>query len=107
MASEADVQDACNRKEDNVLIEADLTDLASIFAGTGDYKLLIERDGVQFNLSSLRGKLIAGSADEATAVAAIETGINALVGATEVAAGTIRKALRDLVDANDADIAAT
>lgn len=106
MATEAVIIESEKRRNDNVLLADDLADLASIFAGTGEITLLIQRDGLTFNLTGLRGKLTAGTADQATAIAAIETAVETAVGATTATAGSIRKAVNDLVVANDAYIAA-
>lgn len=107
MASEVDAQDACNRIDDNAVLEVQLTALAALLGEAGSYDILITRGNETFNLSSLRGDLVAGSTDEDTMFTNIDTIVDDLIGADEVTQGTLRKELRDLVDANDADVAAT
>lgn len=107
MATEQEIEDAEKRVDDKALLEEALTDLNTIANGSGAFTLLIERDGVQFNLNTLLANLSSGNAAEDTMVSNIESFLGDLIGEDEITANTIRKALRDLVTSHEADIAAT
>lgn len=107
MASDQEVINARLQIADNEDLETQLTNLSNIVGGSGAIDILFKRDGVTFNFSRLKTVLESGNANEDTMIAAVEADILAVIGADEVTQGTVRKELRDLVDAHDADIAAT
>jgi len=107
MATDQEVIDAEKLVTDNVKLEAALVILAAIEAGAEEINVIISRGEETISLSSLRASLGSGNADEVSRLAAIETHILTLVGASEAAIGSTRKELRDLVTAHDVSIAAT
>lgn len=107
MATDNEVIEAKKKVEDTDTLETSLTQLSDIIAGTGAISILIKRDGVTFDFASLKALLKSGNANEDTMITNIETVVTNAIGADEITANTIRKELRDLVTAHDADIAAT
>jgi len=107
MATEQEIIDARLQINDNQDLESALVDLSTIVGGAGDFELFIKRGDTQFNLGRLKSVLESRDANYDTMVSDIETAILTLLGPDEITASTVRKALRDLVTANEANIAAT
>lgn len=106
MATEQEIEEAEKRVDDKATLEAVLTVLAAIANGSGSVKIFIERDGEQFNFSTVQSQLKSRNANEDTMIAAVEQQILDAIGEDEITAG-IRKDIRDLITLHEADIAAT
>lgn len=107
MATDEEIVLAEKKVDDNVELNAALTVLNNIYSGDVGIQIYIERGDEQFSLNSLLSKLQANSENEDTMITNIENHILALIGEDNVTEGTIRKEIQDLIDLNDADIAAT
>ena len=107
MATEGQIDDAKLRVDDKVDVLIALTELSDIVAGSGEIQFFIKRDDILFNFSRLKSVLESGNANEDTMISSIESALLTAIGPDEVTASTIRKALRDLVTAHEADIAGT
>jgi hypothetical protein len=109
MATENEILEAHNKVDDNADIQESLDALTNIVGGSGDLEILVSRDGVTFSSLSLKGNLDTDAADPAVVqlVSDINAAVLAALGADEVTATTVRKAVKDCKDTFDADIAAT
>jgi hypothetical protein len=107
MATDQEVIDARTQIEDNSDLSDALAVLAAIFAGSEPIDLLIKRGDDTFHLSRLKAVLGSGNANEVAMIAALESSILNSVGETDVIAGSLRKAINDLIVQHDADITAT
>ena len=107
MATEQEVIDARLQIMDNVDLEAAIAELAGIFASGDPLDIFVQSGDFSFNFSRLKAVLDSGNANEDAMITNVEAAIRTLVGASDVAIGSVRKELRDLVNLHDADIAAT
>jgi len=107
MATIQEVRDACVLADDNDDLTDALTDLAGIYAGAGNIEIIISRDGYQMSIHRLKARLENQGDDFNLMIQTIETAILAAIGADDITAGTIRKAIADLKATNDAAIAGT
>ena len=107
MATNQEVIDAKKQVDDVGELGIDLNILAAIFGGTEPIQVLIKRGDDVFDMTKLKTRLESGNANEVTMISDVEDSILASVGATVATAGSIRKALTDLVVLHNADIAAT
>lgn len=107
MATDQEVIDARKQINDNIDIEAELTNLAAIIASSEPVEFFVKRGGIISNFSKLKSVLDTGNANELTMISDVEAAVLAAIGPDEITVATIRKALRDLISAHDVDIAAT
>lgn len=107
MATEQEIIDAKIQVNDNIELNKSLTDLATIFSGSGEVNFTIEREGVVVDIAKLKGSINSGNANEVQMIADLDAAMLTSIGADEVTATTIRKSIKDLVVLHDADIAAT
>lgn len=107
MATPAEVRAACILADDNDDLTDALTDLAGIYGGSGDIEIIISRDGYQMSVHRLKGRLENQGDDFNLMIANIETAVLNAIGADDITAGTIRKAIADLKATNDAAITGT
>lgn len=107
MATEQEIRDAIKLADDNLDLVDALAELMAIHAGSGEIDIIIARDGYQLSLGRLKTRIEDQGDDFDTMVSGIETAVLNAIGADDITAGTIRKAIADLKASNDARITAT
>lgn len=106
MALDQEVIDARLAMFDNEDLETALASLAAIVGGSGEIEIFVKRGKDQMDFTRLKAVLDSSAQAKTDMITNVETHILTAIGATEVQLLSIRKELRDLVDANDVAIAA-
>ena len=107
MATELEIRNACKLVDDNVDLAEVLETLTSIFSGVDGIEIIIARGDEQFSINRLKSKLESQGDDFDGMIGAFETAILGVVGASDASIGTLRKAVADLIAANDVTVAGT
>lgn len=112
MATRQEVKDGNLNCVDAETLDIEITNLTDLNANGSDFNMIITAGAGSsevFNLGKVLGALRTDDADAiiVTLLAAMDTTVAAVIGADDVTANTLRKAIADAIVSFDANITAT